>query len=241
MNELEELREYIRFKKHTFVDKVDYRSHDDTVVLYIPKDKVGSVAKNGMTSRRQIKFLEKQIKAKFGREVSTIFIQSEEDKSLESGLLSILKFRFNTDIESLHLWRNEEGICLDVTVCTTEESLINEIEDLLKKIIRNNLVSIHWITSKFRKPSLSSLLRVIKLNQPISITKIMKILEKKYTVSELWLRSRLDQARKKGFIRWVKENGCYELTTKGLEAVPAGARRSSSDVDRALAMRKKKW
>ena len=241
MYDMTELKEYMRSKKYDFVTHISYRSGDDVLVLYVPKDKIGKTAENGMTSRRQIKSIEKQINTKFGKDVSTVFMQSEADRDLERGLFRILNLKFGNRIESIHIQRTEDHYTLDIKAKDFDQKLRSRAEKHLKSFLDNMSLSIRWGGAESRQPSLPALLRIIKVHQPISLEKMMDRLEGKYTVTGAWLRSRLDSARKKGFVHWDKSNGCYELTSKGLDAVPSGARRSSSDVDRALAWRGKKW
>ena len=241
MSDIKDIENYIRSKKYDFIESIEYRPNDDTFVLYVQGERLGKVAKNGMTSNRQLSSIERSIKDKFRKDVSTIFTQSDADKELEKALLAILNLRFDDRIDSLYFSRLDGHLTFDISIHDSDGELPERAEEYLRSTLGDMPFSVDWTLSKLGQPSWATLLRIIKIHQPISFKEMMKLLVNKYTVTEAWLRLALDNMRKKGFIHWEKSSRCYELTSQGLSAVPSGARRSSSDVDRALALRSKKW
>jgi hypothetical protein len=100
---------------------------------------------------------------------------------------------------------------------------------------------IHWVDSANDLPSLIWLLRFLKKNQPIKIKDFIEMTCVKYpSISEKWLNHKLDQLRKKDLVIREKSD-TYCLAANGLNIVPAGSYSASSDIDRALALGRRKW
>lgn len=85
-------------------------------------------------------------------------------------------------------------------------------------------------------------MRFIKVYQPISLEELKeKIQQKNFVPEGKFLENMLDNLRKENYIHWSKATKQYCLTEQALNLVPHGKYRASSDIDRALALRRKKW
>ena len=103
------------------------------------------------------------------------------------------------------------------------------------------LGEMNWLESQLDFPSIPVLLRLIKTLQPVKIECVSESLKKTYPVIEdKWLKNKLDTLRRKKLVIWQKP-GFYALTSSGLNLVPTGTRRSSSDISRALDLGRRKW
>lgn len=103
-------------------------------------------------------------------------------------------------------------------------------------------VDVHFLYEADQTPSLVVVLRTVKTAQPCKIQDIRSaLIEKGYPLlREEWIQGKLDLLRKKEVI--VRQNdGSYCLSQLGLMVTPHGTYRSSSDVERALALGRAKW
>ena len=91
-------------------------------------------------------------------------------------------------------------------------------------------------------PSNPTILRKLKIHAPLTTEQLVEVLVSSRSVvpNTRWLQTKLDALRKQGFVVRSPE-GKYSLTELGLELVPYGKVRSSSDVERALALGRRKW
>ncbi|QQR75739.1 MAG: hypothetical protein IPJ17_09260 [Holophagales bacterium] len=90
-------------------------------------------------------------------------------------------------------------------------------------------------------PASAVVLRAVKKTAPASGREVgVALQDLGFEISEKWLRSRLDTLRRKGLI--VRHaNGDYSLTDEGGRLVPHGDFRASSDIERVLALARRRW
>jgi hypothetical protein len=243
---IDEIKEYLVSKKRNFVSEVRLRPSDETIMIYLPQDKVASKAKSGVTSTRQLSNLKKELTEKYSRKVEIILVQNDAQQILESGFYEILNRKFNDQIVSLYVsFRHESVVDAFIEVSNLTQQLEREVAEHFKTVLGEanlRLGGIQWLQSPSDLPTLPSILRALKILQPINLYGITVEMQKSYkSVSDRWVSNKLDQLRKKGLIIWQKESETYVLAGKALGVVPAGARRTSSDIERALALGKRKW
>lgn len=239
------IKNYIEEKKHDFIFDVRHRPSDDVILLYVPQEKIIEKSKKGFTSSRQLEFIKKKIEAEYEMPVEVVVTQSEDHFELEAGIFQILNRKFDDRVLALYLsfsghkkvnvWIDIEGLNKDI-LQSIEKHLCNILDEA------NILVNvISWASTEPELPTLASILREIKIYQPIDLDGLLKLLHKNfYSIPDKWLNRKLDQLRKRGFLRREK-NGCYVLTALAVASVPAGTRYTSSDIERALALGKRKW
>lgn len=242
---LDEVKEYLKEKKHDFIVDVRYRPSDDMILIYIPQEKIVEKARKGFISHRQLVFLEKQISSTHGKSVDIVVMQGEGHQELETGLYQILNRKFNDKIIALYIsFVGERRVNAWIEIDKSIEGVREEIHGHLLNILGEaniELDAVSWVITQAELPSMFALLRKIKVHQPANLQELERILLQDYSsASDKWLNNKLDLLRKKGLVRREK-NGCYVLSAMALTIIPAGTRYSSSDIERALALGKRKW
>ncbi len=245
MLEETEIKAHLEAANRDFVTDVRIRSYDEAILLYIPREKIAPKIKEGLTSLRQIKNLEKHLSEHFSTTVEVIFVMSESHSDLEAGFYQILNRRFNDQIKSFYLsFSDERTIDAWIELQGADNSRKMEIGDYFSELLEGanlSLGGIQWISAKVNLPTTPAILRLVKTLQPVTLNILLEALTEDYdSVDEKWLTKTLDNLRKKGVLHWQKP-GSYTLTADALAFVPAGTRRSSSDIDRALALGRRKW
>jgi hypothetical protein len=232
-----------RLKK--FVRRARYRPSDETVLIYVLRDKVAKKATGLTTSNRQLSNLKKSLSAKFGKHVEIIHVLSDAQESLEDTIILMLNNKFTGNVTSLYMsFENENIVNSWIEVSELSDDLKNAMEIHYAKILEDvglGFGTVQWIDSTREMPTFPWLLRFLKSNQPINIEDFAdEVVNNFPSVNRKWLNHKLDQLRKKNLL--IREtSGNYVLTVQGLSVVPAGASYSSSDVDRALALGRKRW
>ncbi len=246
MSDETEIQAFIKKKYTNFDFEVKVRPSDETIMLYIPQDNLGEKAGKKLISIRQLNNLKRKLNSHFSKNSEFIFIQSSSQQDLEAGFFQMLNRKFDGNIISLYTsFHGDDSVDAFLEVDQVNENLQQNIQNHFKKILSDaslKLGVIHWLDSPYVLPTGNILLRVIKTTQPANFDEILRKIHLSYaSVSGKWLSNKLDQLRKKGFVKWQKITGTYVLTDKALQVIPAGARRTSSDIERALALGKKKW
>lgn len=240
------IREYIQHKDWTPISNVRLRASDEAIMLYVPQDKLAPRVTKGYTSLRQLNFMRKHLAERYSTSVEVILFQGEEQLEIEAGFNRILNRKFGHKIVSLFLSFGHNSV-VDAFIEATELSEV--LEDEITVYFQSILISaefelgeIHWLSSPSSMPTSIAVLRMVKELQPLSLDDLATAIRQSYeSVPERWLRNELDKLRRKGLIIWQKSTKTYVLTHEALSAIPAGARRSSSDIDRALALGKRQW
>lgn len=245
MFNIEGVREYIAKKNYHFIGEIRYRPTDEVILLYVPQEKIIEKAKAELTSRLQLESIRKNISDFFSKNTELIITQSEGHFELEAGFYQILNRKYDDRIVALYLsFSGENRVNIWLEVKDLSEEFEKDIQEYLHRALLEaniNLDAISWVTSETELPTFASLLRELKLSQPIDLGKLFAQLSENYpSISNKWLNGKLDQLRKKGYLR-RERNGCYVLTAMAIASVPAGAKYTSSDIGRALALGRKKW
>lgn len=241
----EEIQEYVKGQNVPFDLKVRLRPSDETIMLYVPQIRVGQKVENGLTSIRQLNNLKKHLFEKYAKPVEIILIQEESQQDLESGFFQILNRKHQDRIVSLYT-SFRDGAVVDAFIEVSElgETLQQDIAANFENILKDaafQLGSLQWLNSPSELPTLIVLLRSLKKLQPINLSNLTVEMQASYkSVTERWINHKLDQLRKKGLIL-RQHNELYVLTDNALRAIPATNRRTSSDIDRALALGRRRW
>lgn len=245
MLEEDEIKAHLEVANRDFVSDVRIRSYDEAILLYIPRERVAEKVKEGFTSLRQIKNLEKHLAKQFSTAVEVIFMMTESHSDLEAGFYQLLNRRFNDQIKSFYIsFCDERTMDSWIEVQGLDNTLKSEIKEYFSELLEGtNLVlgDVQWIGAKVDLPTIPVILRLIKTQQPVTVNILLETLKENYgSIDKKWLSKTLDNLRRKGVLHWQKP-GSYTLTAEALASVPAGTRRSSSDIDRALALGRRKW
>ena len=171
-------------------------------------------------------------------------MQNEQQAQLEISLFTLLNRKFDDEIISFFI-SIKSGNVIDswIEVDDLDEEKQVEVQEHFKHLLSDidlTIGDINWLDSPADLPSDMALLRKVKINQPIDIINLCLELSDYTSVTEKWINRNLDRLRKKGFIK-RQHNGGYVLSHKGIATVPAGKNYHSSDIDRVLALGKRKW
>ena len=242
---LKKIEEYIEGCQLGFVEAVRLRKYEDTIVLYIPKGKLGASVAAGNTSERQIEVLRRELAAQFSCDVEVILTRSDEDAELEAGFFRILNRRFNNRLESFQSSFSVDGFVNSwIEAPSISHKERGDVEGFLSDLLCSaslKMGEVHWLGELGELPGALAIIRAIKIMQPVAVKELAVRLRRSYGgVSEQWLSRTLDKLRKKGVVCWQSKGG-YALPAKTLTITPAGAQRSSSDIERALALGRRKW
>jgi len=244
---MDDLQDYLKETNVSFFEKIRLRKSDDTIILSVDRSKVAAKATSDMTSERQLSNLKQKISSKFNTNVEIIFTVNKAHYEMEAGFHQILNHKFGQKIITFFLsFISDNKINVMLELDSIHPEIKKDISDSLQTLFDESGFSINnifWIdSSPFNLPTNIELLRLIKDYQPISALNIIEKLTAQYEIIDIkWLNRKLDLLRKKGFVIRQSENGTFVLTMEALSLIPAGTRRTSSDITRALAMGKMKW
>lgn len=229
-----------------FVVDIQIRANDDSIVLYIPKDKLSEGSAVGHVTRRQIKQLCTRLSTKYNVDVQTVYLKSRKSEELESGIIQLVNSRFESSVEQLYLSYGAEGL-ISIWLQPTKggELKKDEITEVIKRILDLSglrLNTIHWINSEPMLPSNILLLRAIKERQPIKADDLAEKFKHEYPdTSVSWVSKSLDKLIKKGIVVREHPEGNYVLTMMGLNIVPSIKSRNGTDIVRVLELGRRKW
>ena len=245
LSDLSAIQDFLRKRKATYVTTARERPSDGSLMLYVPKELVGEKVTGELTSLRQLQNLKKAIQRKFGYKAEVIFFTDDTHQVIEAGLFKSLNQKFNGAVVSIFLSFSQPlKVRVFIEVASLDEELQNEVgQFLVETLSKTDIVveAIDWLDSPLALPSPLAMLRMLKTCQPISLEALLSILQADFpAVSDEWLRHRLDYLRKKQLVL-RQQDKTYVLSGLALRVTPAGTRRASSDIDRALALGRRKW
>jgi len=240
-----EILDRIDSRLRKFVADVRFRESDNTLLIYVPSQFVSDKSSKEKTSRRQLENLKARLEAIYERNVEIILDSQAQKGDMEEAYRNFILNKFPNSIDQLFISLNESNqITTWIQSLNSNETLRADIELFYLTLLHQNgseLSKIEWLNLNSELPSDAWILKKLKTYQPIDIEKFLDLVKSKYPrVEAKWFRNRLDSLRKKGFL--VRgSSDCYCLTSKGLDVVPVGPWGNSSDIERALALGRKKW
>ena len=247
LSKLSALREFLSARSLDFISDIQAnRPPPIDFALSLTADRIGDQAGRGMISYRQMSMLSKAIRDEIGIEVEWIVTPGRETGSLETALETLLENRFPGAVSSVFLSAlNARPLMVWVVPNSNGTAVASK---MIKMCIIDflTLYNIQESQVTFKDgnalPSDIMILRRIKIHAPISREQLEDILVGAGTFlpHPRWLQLKLDSLRRKGDLIRSK-TGQYSLTECALNAVPHGGSRSSSDVERALALGRRKW
>jgi len=240
-----EIQAFLAAREASFVSAVRLNEMSRTVLLEIPRDRVRSTSGNGFTSKRQLTFISRAIEKRFDLRVLTAFRDSQQHTDLESGLRAMLVRRFAGLVDDARMsFPTSDHALVWVTLGTAPDATSAEVRAQVENFLLESQIAcdgIEFLSPALPEPSTTAILRTVKTLAPVGLEGIAADLRKRGmpSPSDRWLAGRLDSARKRGLL--VRQKiGTYVLTAAGLQVVPHTRSGSSSDVDRMLAMAKRR-
>lgn len=247
-SEITRLKEFLALKGIDFVSEIRAsRTPPFDFVLCVPGDRIAQLAGEGQISRRQMKLLQTAAKKECGLDVGWIVTPSEKTNAVETALLELLASRFPTAVNAVFissLKSEPVSVWLDrnpANEAPPELSSLREVVEQFLKLYRVAAVLVMDGASA-DTPTNPMILRRLKIIAPATTKQLaLALTAAGATIPQArWLQSKLDTLRKQGLVVRAN-NGEYCLTELGLSLVPHSQTRTSSDIDRALALGRRKW
>ena len=245
---LEGLREFLQTRGIACVSEIREGNSDDIdFVLYVPGDRVSRRVDAGRTSVRQMTRLCNDIKKQLKLNVEWIITQDDRVADLEAALRGAFEARFPgiftaVSVSALH-------VSPSLVSVETDPQAINRPGAEHLSEIAASIFSAYGVEPPtvfygdgLELPSIPMILRGVKTGSPATAESLADRLRQSRTlIPDLtWLRRKLDTLRREGLVVRIS-SGAYAMTEKGLGIVPHGRSRSSSDVERVLALARRKW
>ena len=244
---VQKVQEYLHGKRMKFVSGVRLRPNSDIVLLVVPESALSKAATADKTSRRQLHFLQKAIKRDLDIHVDFLISKGQAQEELEAGLTALLKLRYPGVAQSCFISSLETGV-VEVWLEEKEAKAVELPSDMevvfseYLKVFGLTLGKIHRPGLERELPSALAVLRALKATSPSPPEMVSEFLEGAgfLVPPKRWMDAKLDWLRKQQLIL-RRQDGCYVMTETGLRLVPHGKGSSSSDVQRALALARRKW
>lgn len=244
------VRDLLNRRRMKFLVVKDFaNAGDPTVQLLVPAERLGQKAVRGsLTSLRQLSFLRSSVRRSLGVDLTWVIQPILASHELEANLLNLVNSRFpgvfsdvivsSPSVDPRYVWY----------VAELSGSVVPDIDEL------SNFTKKYFEAQGYPAPSVGiedgrlqlsdgAILKALKSIAPAVaqdiLVKIEQVLEVKLPSIE-WLEKRLDALRRKGFLVWLGSNS-FALSRSGLAAVPHGRNRTSSDIERALALGRRRW
>lgn len=242
------LKNFLATRKVDYVTSIRVIPETKSAILDVPRERIGDTVSGQMTSRRQLDRLATDIKNEFGLSVLFAFRSEGPLNAIEVGLRATLERRFpgvvSVLVVSFPTVNRAEVVfrCLGQSEEGSGKEVLAVIAEFLREANFEN-VQVDELSAELPTPSLMNILMALKSCAPASVDQLLVYLsEHEFSCPNTrWLSSRLDVARKRELVIRSSE-GMFALTVEGLKVVPATRRRNSSDIERILALgRRKKW
>ncbi|GJL56649.1 MAG: hypothetical protein NPIRA02_37810 [Nitrospirales bacterium] len=246
---LKNLKDFLEKGNFDFLS--DIREGDTNIILAnIPVSKIGKRIEKDKTSKHQLKDIQKRVKNELGIKLEILIFKEQEQEEIEIGLSGLLRKELKESFmdSSLSFLPSDY---VDVWVSlkkTKSHSSSFDKEKIKEKIVEylglfdKNLKQLHWEGSLSEWPSKLAILRQIKILQPAKINELRSQLIRLGFpgITLTWLRKKLDLLRRQEMLLRLEDKS-YALTGLGLKVVPHGKNRSSSDIERTLALGRRTW
>lgn len=246
-SKIDRLKEYLAKRHANYIESIRAHHSSDLVWITVRESAIAGHSSTTQTSRRQLSYLAKAIKQELGINTEFLITRDDDQQNIEAGLNSLIKLQMPgvvrdcllslSDDGSMNVWLEPAGE-RSATIMSALEAMIRDYF----RIFKIQLGGVNWIQSDDTEPSLIEIVRMVKVIAPATITQIEDGLRKSgyHIFSTSWIQNKLDLARKRKLLIRTDENR-YALTEEGLTIIPHGTTSTSSDIDRALALGKRKW
>lgn len=245
---IKNLKAYLEAKKITFATELHVRPNSDTVLISVPESAVGKTSAENLTSHRKLTFLKAKIASDLKITVEFLLVRDNIQNQIESGLNALIASKFPKVIKEAFLSFNSDGVYdawLElVEGAESDAESRAEFRSAFEKYLKNFDVKLGVLRTadEFELPTLTQILRAAKRLAPVKADALFDAVQTLgiKAPSASWIERKLDILRKrKLLIRFM--DGSYSLTEAGLSTVPHSKNRSSSDIERALALGRRKW
>lgn len=248
MPNAEAIAVFLKARQATYVSSFRVDELSKTVILEVPASLLRGKVGKGVTSKRQLAYLKRDLEVQFSLRVVITLREAQQLTDLESGLRAMLLRKFPEFISDLYMsFPTGDAAQAWVTIKQDPgETISQNIHRLINEFLADASLrseGVEFVDPHLPEPSTIAILRSVKAMSPAGVRSILTHLSKRgfYCPSERWLSHKLDGPRKRGLL--VRNpSGDYSLTSLGLELVPHTRSGSSSDVERMLLLaRRRKW
>lgn len=242
------IAEFLKARHATYVSSFRLDELSKTVILQVPVNLLRGKAGKGVTSKRQLAYLKRDLEVHFGFRVVIALREAQQLTDLESGLRAMLLRKFPEYISDLYMsFPTGDAAQTWVTIKQDSGEVIGQrIHKQINEFLADAALrseGVEFLAPVLPEPPIAAILRSVKAMSPVGVGGILNHLSKKgfFCPSEQWLSRKLDGPRKRGLLI-RNSSGDYSLTSLGLELVPHTRSGSSSDVERMLLLaRRRKW
>lgn len=246
MSSLLKIQQYLASRGLAFISASRINVASNTLLLEVPRDKIHPTSSRNKTSKRQLSFISRAISKKFDVHAIITIRDSSSLDDVAAGLRAVLKRSFNELVSDVFVsFPSATSAVVWVEIANiVDRSRQKELEELASLTLKSLGITLDAFEVVYPiqpQPSVVAILRAVKMLAPAPVEKILEYLDGRgFTCPSVsWLSSKLDGARKRGFI--VRGSvGQFSLTSEGLNVVPRSRSSSSSDVERMLALAKRK-
>jgi hypothetical protein len=242
------LQTFLEARQFRFIKQAkESHSMPHGIALFIDSDDIAARADSKHTSWRQLRRLQQDIRKKLEIDIEWIVIPGPEVAALETALIEILRSQFPGIFASAFVSSpkiSPAWVWLEAIPGTRQMPDSKAVESCVRdlfKVFGFEAPNVVYANAN-ELPSNITILRSIKINSPILVEDLLSIMMRKGSaIPDLrWLQTKLDTMRKSGLLVRA-HSGHYALTELALATVPISKNRTSSDVERALALGRAKW
>jgi len=247
-SEIARLKEFLTAKGIDFVSDIQAnRTPPIDFALFIPGDHIASLAGKGQISPRQMKLIQNAAKKEIGLQIEWVVTPGQKTSSVEAALQELLKGRFPNAVSAVFISSLKTA---PVSVWIERNPKVESRPELAAlRVVVEQFLKLYDVTEllvmdgdNVDSPTNPMIMRRLKVIAPATTEQLADALRAaSSTIPDLrWLQSKLDTLRKQGLVVRSKL-GEYCLTELGLSVVPHSQNRTSSDIERALALGRRKW
>lgn len=242
------LKEFLAAKGIDFVSEIrPSRTPRFDFALCVPGERIANLAGQGQISHRQMKLIKTAAKKECGLDIEWVVTPNERTNAVETALLELLATRFPGAVNAVFissLKSEPVSVWLDRNTQNEAPPDLSALREVVEQLLKLYGVVTFLVMdgAGADTPTNPMILRRLKIVAPATTEQLAEALSAAgATIPQArWLQSKLDTLRKQGFV--VRSNtGAYCLTELGLSLVPHSRNRNSSDIDRALALGRRKW
>lgn len=218
----------------------------DMVVVTVTGTLHGSSAKNAMRRRQKALHIAKSAARESGLQLSMTFAVRDAIFSIQELVRTTAAFVLGSTPVSVEVKVGREGrASVIVALANTVEGATDKLRQSITPLLQRAKLSLGDITivSPIREDvSDARLLRATKILAPCDAVAVARRLKEfdEININPDAVHRRLDSLRRNGLLVYLGDRR-FALTAAGLASVPSSRRRESSDIERILALGKRKW
>jgi hypothetical protein len=217
------------------------------VLVFVPSSSVAQKKAAGKTSPRHMTHLKRLAWRDLKIEIEFSVRTDDGLEDIESGLSAIVRQVLSNQHVQAFVSRSLEGradVWLDAPVPggAASQALAARVSEGVSDYLQKVGLALHRVYWEgLSVPSSAGVLRVVKVLEPVSAEGVAQHLQGHGypSMPARWVKAQLDGLRRHGLVGW--RNDVYVITAIGLSALPPSKGRVGSDIERALALGRRRW